>query len=338
MPDPQNNQPAPQPLEQEKSSDGKLIEKTADGAIDLRKTIEPIEQRTESDILEEEESEENIPLDKSKYYRDKYELDYDDLFKTWQETKDKDRSVEHEITIHELETERPGICKTLVKEFGIKNFDRYPMKVLIKQYDERNNLDIPYGIVIQPYSDWNGSFSSLRNWDLFEDLSKQLNDTGYTMRIFEAGNNIDLARALVNSNRKYGQKHKIAFAFIGGHGTKDTIRFGEHALKGEYLREKLDWFDIVMGKGTQRTAHKFFEENPTIILRSCSTGAANGIGQELSKIGYGGTKVIAPDRSTSINSIKVSQDPDGHLQFGVEYDEKDSKQPKVEYVGGKRVS
>lgn len=57
-------------------------------------------------------------------------------------------------SIVDLERLRPGICKTLNQEFGIIFFGRYPVDVLIAQYDERNNTSMPYGAVIFPHSDW----------------------------------------------------------------------------------------------------------------------------------------------------------------------------------------
>ena len=47
-----------------------------------------------------------------------------------------------------------------------------------------------------------------------------------------------------------------------------------------------------------RKAVDFFDENPTFILASCSTGAKEGIAQELSSVFH--AKVIAPENPTSV--------------------------------------
>ena len=72
-----------------------------------------------------------------------------------------------------------------------------------------------------------------------------------------------------------------------------------------------------MGRGAERSS-KFFEKDPTIVLVSCSTGADRGIGEKLSEVM--GAKVIAPDRPTNLNDIKVLKKGDS-LRFKIEYSE-----------------
>jgi hypothetical protein len=70
-----------------------------------------------------------------------------------------------------------------------------------------------------------------------------------------------------------------------------------------------------MGEGAQQ-ASKFFKNDATIILESCSTGKEGGIGQQLSEAL--GIKVIAPKEPTSIGRIKSNLDND-RVDFDVEY-------------------
>lgn len=68
-------------------------------------------------------------------------------------------------------------------------------------------------------------------------------------------------------------------------------------------------------------------DHPTVILVSCNTGQLGGIGQELSKIG--GT-ILAPDRTTNVESISPKISPDGTLVLHVSYHKAATKK----YVNG----
>jgi hypothetical protein len=145
---------------------------------------------------------------------------------------------------------------------------------------------------------------------------------------------MDVARALIELNKKYnppdGSGHKISLAIIGGHGTEDSIRFGgddeRHALLSQDLQ----------GRGIQRTG-EFFEDKPTFILVSCSTGADKGIGQKLSEVM--GAKVIAPKIPTHIREYYVGKRRGGNFRFNARYaDDKKEGDIRSVYVGGEELS
>ncbi|KKQ95383.1 MAG: hypothetical protein UT85_C0017G0011 [Candidatus Levybacteria bacterium GW2011_GWA2_40_16] len=211
-----------------------------------------------------------------------------------------------------LEKERPGITKFLTDEFGIKTFAKYPPELLIRQYDEVGSTDLPYGIVLYPRNDHNGAFYHDRA--IFEKLLKQLNGR-FAIRVIEAESKYEVARALMKLVKRYSPKHKISFAIIGGHGREDLIQFG--GTDERYVLYSQD----LLGRGV-RKASEFFEQNPTIILASCWTGAPGGIGQELSEAL--GAKVIASSARTSIRHINARVE-DGQVDFDVEYAEAESK-------------
>ena len=182
-----------------------------------------------------------------------------------------------------------------------------PPELLITQYDQRDNTDKPYGVIVYPHSDWNGAF--LQNEDplrwFFADVREK-----YNLRVLEAESKYDIARGLLGLKRRYGQQNKISFALLGGHGTKNSILFG-----GEDERHRLVSQDL-QGSGVRRTS-EFFEPHPTIVLVSCSTGTQEGIGQQLSEMM--GAKVIAPEIPTNIKSIRARTDQEGKLLINVEY-------------------
>jgi hypothetical protein len=140
------------------------------------------------------------------------------------------------------------------------------------------------------------------------------------LRIFECASKIDLVRLLLKLRGRYDsgthpahQQHKISFAVIGGHGTKNSIHFGASESLGSLTIEDLQ------GRGTTRV-NSFFEQHATLILVSCTTGAEGGIGEKLSHTL--GVTVIAPDVPTRMSSMRVTKQDSNNLVFNVEYKDK----------------
>ncbi len=257
----------------------------------------------------------------------KHHLPAENILNLWKKSGPRiEEIVDKNISaIVQLESEKPGICEFLYREFGVADFGRYPVDLLLKQYDEVNNLENPYGVILFPRNDWNGAFYQ-DNFALGEFFQKLEGE--FSLRVFECDGKIGLARALIRLNRKYNppnkKGHKISLAIVGGHGTENSIRFG-----GNEERDTLYLKDL-MGKGAKRTS-EFFEESPTIILISCSTGVDRGIGQKLSKVM--GAKVIAPRVPTNIQEIQVGRRRKGKFRFNAKY-ESEEKDTKSVYVAG----
>ncbi len=237
-----------------------------------------------------------------------------------------------------LEAARPGIVRVLHDRFGISDFARYPDNILIQQYEERDDLNRPYGVVLYPRADNSGAF--YQDKEVFDKLAEQLNGR-YSLRIYEAGSRLEVAKRFALANRTYGGNHKISFAVLGGHGTADSIQFGatdlSQALEGldqaqnlENVFENLKTLKDRLNRGkitsndfpgspnqiSSRILTEFFEENPTIILVSCSTGKVAGIAQTMSNLG---AELIAPDADTNVRSITTSFDENNKPHFEVEY-------------------
>lgn len=213
--------------------------------------------------------------------------------------------------IKKLEVEEPGICKFLLDEYGIANFGRYPTEMLLAQYRNRDDAAHAYGVIIYPKVDWNGSFYG--EAQAFEHLFNSVADE-FSLRVVECGSKIDIARALITFDKKYnrpdGTGHKISLAIIGGHGTKNGIQFG-----GDRPVDNLAVEDLA-GKGVQRAAN-FFEDFPTIILASCSTGARDAIGQKLSR--QFNAKLLAPTEPSSPDGYYGKRRSDGTFRFNARY-------------------
>lgn len=210
--------------------------------------------------------------------------------------------------IKTLESQRQGIVEFLNKNFGIFDLGRYPAEILIRQYDERDNDEMPYGVIFYPRGDHNGAFYG--DYDAFQDLFKQLKNK-YEIRVGEGASKIDIVKLLYRLDKKYGQKHKISFAIIGGHGTENSIHFGGNAEKN-----LLSTSDLRDERHPASKERQYFEQSPTFILVSCSTGAEHGIAEELANVMH--ATVIAPDQPTNLKSINIDIE-NNRLNFSVEY-------------------
>jgi len=266
-------------------------------------------------------------------------LNSDDMLDAWQESTKPEyfaellrRTFEK---ISKLEERHPGICAELRNGMSkIRDFARYPDEMLMDQYNNRNNINMRYGAIFLPYSDWNGAFYNdifpfKELYDSLQQVNAGLSDgePKYGVRIFEIGNISELEQAQIRADRAYGEQHKIEFAFIGGHGEPGSIQFGgsngyatvsEHVIGMEELG--------IDGRGI---IPKYFEPEPTLILDSCSTGEQDGIGERMSSLG---AKVIAPEIPTNLKSVTVTRDTEtGKLVFVIEYKDPDVEQT---YTGG----
>jgi hypothetical protein len=237
-----------------------------------------------------------------------------DLISAWKVSTDLDDLAEvmHKnlSTIFALEKSQAGSVKVLCEQFGIKDFARYPLDLLLRQYDERNNTSKPYGVIMYPRFDHGGAFYQDRA--AFESLLKQL-DGNYLLRVVECADKLDIKRSLTKLDRKYGSNFKISFAFIGGHGTEDSILFGDSKKRSQLHSD--DLIDPRIDKTDQ-----LFVENPSIILASCLTGVDDGLASELSKKFK--ARILAPDKTMGSFTVMVdiTKDP---IEFKIIYGKAD---------------
>lgn len=238
-------------------------------------------------------------------------LDLTVLEAAWSQAGFEDRNDSYRILnifqLLRLEREVPGAALELFNQFGIADFARYPLDALITQYEQRENIETPYGIMLYPRSDWNGAFYN--DVDMIREFSDSLGDTA-ALRFVECESKIDIARQLLSLQQKYEKAeggHKISFAVICGHGNRELMDFG-----GKDERHRLNISDL-SGQGIARTK-AFFEDDATLVLFSCTTGEEGGLGQQLS--GALELTVIAPDGITSPTSITYEQERE---DFSVAY-------------------
>lgn len=201
--------------------------------------------------------------------------------------------------LKKMEALRPGIAKTLYEEFGVLNYSRYPMDMLIDQYDHCNDTESNYGLLLFGTADYNGAF--LCSTDSIKSLYQDAKKTGMQLRICEADTKIGLAKSLVKLRRRYAKK--ISFAVVGGHGSHDSIQLGGPMEEQHIYSRDLEGDGVL-------ALHDFFEDGATIILASCDTGMYGGIAHTLyNRTGF---HLVAPDNATNVLSLRLV-DKNGRL-------------------------
>jgi hypothetical protein len=251
-----------------------------------------------------------------------YDIQPEGLLHAWRLSHDRGAAFEHMQMLCRLEEQSPGAAKRLDEEFGVRAFARYPMEMLLRQATDADQGK-PYGIIIMARGDHNGSFH--RQVYKWSGLLKDIGDT-HAIRVVEAESKDELTAHVLGMYQRYREDGKIAFVHMNGHGSPEEInlgyellpfqvdeRFELHRLPGR-LNKRLTKDDL-FGVG-YREAKEIFEEHPTFVLSSCSTGATSGIGQELSAI-YG-AEVIAPRDPTSLDHIRAKV-VDGRVQFDARF-------------------
>jgi len=220
-------------------------------------------------------------------------------------------------TISLIESEEPGIAQTLQEEFGINNFFRYPPKMLLRQYEERDDTSKRYGLVWTPVideQDWvRGSMDAVEN--LYDEIEAE-----YSVRFFEAkrrhGRN-GLVRALDTFDKKYNSgttPHKIDFLINVGHSflsAPDTIHFGDEWQDNSYL--------TVGNLSTPRAQliRNYFEADPDIILVSCKVAKHfRGVVKQL----FGGAFYASDELVNRVSKFQITKEEDtGRIRLVPEF-------------------
>jgi hypothetical protein len=248
--------------------------------------------------------------------------------------------------IAELEKERTGICKTLFEEFDIINFARWPMDMMIRQYDDRNNADLQYGSIVAAASDAHGTM--WMHGQALAGLFRQLDEMEprAAVRVYETDNKIGMARAWVTAGRRYGP---MGFRVVVGHGSEEGVGLGDlkHSTndpadmkfsKDNSPAEVLTKYDFEEAAPLKhgRTTRRFSTPKCKTVVVSCITGADEGVVQRASEV-YPDEEIIAPSLSVSLQELTASRDADGDLDIDVAYGMNRGGE-KRRFVGGTVVA
>ncbi len=228
------------------------------------------------------------------------------------------RFKENTLAALKIEMQRSGAVKQLSETFGIQAYSRYPKDLLVHQYDNIDNIDDPYGIIVYPRADHNGAFYRSRNKTVFTEFAKDNAEAGHQVRVFECENRIDTAKKLITANKMYGDKQKIAYAIIGGHGNSESLVQGDEKKLGTLSEFTTD--TILSGDGIKQAVSRFFVSRPTFIFDSCSVGEDDGIAQVFAE--ENDAEVYATDKPMKGIAVLhcVKNKETGRLDFNVRMD------------------
>ena len=231
--------------------------------------------------------------------------------------------------VHALELERPGSAKTLHERFGIRWFSRYPLWTLIKQYDERDVAEKPYGVFLSATVDTSRAFFSKNDRTVVASVMSQLSDCGHSLRIIECETRSEIADKLANMHSTYGVSHAMSFLFIRAHANKGLIDLSLDPDEGDIDMTHLDDAAFV-------ASLNHFTEHPTIILDVCGVGRRGGIGQKLSDA-FSATTYTPKGRTSTLVAITITS-YGNNLSFTPQYqiNKRTEITSAAKYVSGRR--
>lgn len=202
-----------------------------------------------------------------------------------------------------LEASAPGSCKVLYRQFGIRNFARFPMSMLQAMYEER---DTPYEhrvYLLSAVGDSNGS-STRGSMPKFEQLRQRLREKGIGMTVVEVGG---LREIKVRARQaRLGNWPLAAVVISDSHGAADGLDLGPQALAKPDIRSWLG----ELAASISRSDGVFF-------IDACSTGSyADGFAGTLSEVAN--REVLAATGGMYLKSIDIDVDAQGKPRVDVE--------------------
>lgn len=244
--------------------------------------------------------------------------------------------VENLMRMREVEKvkENPGLIKALHDRFGLTVFSRYPASMLIDQYEKMDDETIPYGVMVFPRYDHNGSFDHMRREMM--DMQSTLSKNGHHMRIYETGSKLYLYKLLAQGNKRYNSsgENKAKFAIVCGHGNPSSITLGEkkgewsrrHTLYSNDLNPKYDKKAEKGGAPFNEEFQKMIDPDGQIVLVSCSTGkGSQSIAEYWSW--YLDVETIAPGEDARAENFNLKF-VDGKPRFEPWFENSKSEKPR----------
>lgn len=204
----------------------------------------------------------------------------------------------------------------LVVECGISNMGRYSAELLWKQYENRENIETPYGVMIVAKADHNGS--SFNREELFSGFSESSRQLGTLIRIIECGSGRDCLKKLLKFRNKYEKTAgRIAFLVLRAHGNETGVLLGIHGGAKEMVEKS-----VVDGRGMTKFLGKegILDPDAPVALLSCISGKKEGVADHVAKKRPKTGRISA---SPGIRSTKhiflVRNEETGALDFDIEF-------------------
>lgn len=219
----------------------------------------------------------------------------------------------------------------LVVECGISNIGRYPEELLWEQYENRENIETPYGVMIVAKADHNGS--SFNREELFSGFSESSLQLGVLTRIIECGSGRDCLKKLLKFRNAYEETAgKIAFLVLRAHGNETGVLLGVYSGLKKAVEKS-----VVNGRGMTKFLGKegILDPGAPVAFSSCISGKRAGIADHVAKKRPKTGRVSASPGVRSTGHIFLVRDTrTGALDFDIEFLRKGKyKERSVTYSG-----
>lgn len=213
-----------------------------------------------------------------------------------------------------------AVIKKLYEDYGITHFGRYPLEILLDQANEEAG---PYGIWLGAYSDHNGAFDGDKSFRGIDEFNLECGELGYGLKIVEARDKLSVIRRLMYLDKKFGNKNKISFVVVNGHGERTRVDLG----KGSDGSMAVD----DLSSKSAEVIKMVYDSKVIFLFNSCTTGHKQGGLARRYSI-YTGRQSVGPDRPSGETQIHLKKKLNGELYFDVEYG--GHKKPKAIYFEG----
>lgn len=182
-------------------------------------------------------------------------------------------------TIQRLESHTPGSAVALRKQFGLRNLSRYPLQLLVQQYQERDDADLPYGVMIYSTYDHNDALYVYNLHDKLLTLHKAAQEAGFGLRLYECASITGVARALLSAKHTYHRK--LGFIVGVGHGWEEGVTLSKREDDRSSLTVDDLWMTAYDNPKRRERYRELFALGATGALFSCNTGQEFGVGDAL---------------------------------------------------------
>ena len=203
------------------------------------------------------------------------------------------------------------VAEGLNTQFAITNFGRYSTEILLDQWENRNNLNLDYGVFLGCWADENGGFYSEDAVKMVDGLWKNAKSLGLGLRIVEARGKISSMQRMYDLNRNYGDKHKISYFVIAGHGEKGKVKLG----KGGINDSLIEVGDLTGGKSAAEKTRHYYRPNMPVAVRACE-GEEMAIAFSQFFRGHG----VGAELVSTAGPLRLDRTDDGMLFFEVAID------------------
>lgn len=268
-----------------------------------------------------------------KKYFDQFGLDAETAFKAWYASHEENRSVAefphrrfshpvetalaNMIEMRRLELRHPGGPKTLVDNFGVYCFSRYPEGMFDDQLDQIDDAAEPYGIIIAAGSDHNASHYTSKSISAYKSLWRQCTQLGINLRVIEVNTQREMRKRFFYLEEKYNipGHQKAVFGIAVGHANEKIFVLGKDSLPLSHVTSE----DVSSGNFAE-DSKRFFAEGAHFVIHGCGAGEKGGLAEVASNVMPHLHILACPREISGISYHLTKLEGDNVPQVSVTYD------------------